>query len=277
MSKSIMPMIVALLAFMLGGCLTSAPQKPGNQAHDRVIGLNERALAYFERGNQLEATALLKDALRLSESWDDPHGQTLTLINLSRVYRQGGSPNLAMPEIVRGVALSSRNSFAADAAQEMALVELDLGNIEKARVWAGKSLKLEDGRFKGRRLNLLARIAMLSSGYDEAARLAEQALPLNRSAGLAEEEANSSRLLGMAHLKLGKLEEAERHLAAALALDKSSGRPTRIADDLSGLADLETLKGNLSAARDYRERAEKARKSIMTPRQPQDPPKARSH
>jgi Tfp pilus assembly protein PilF len=269
--------LLVLTAGLISGCFGGNRSQMTDPFRSRTDSLNERALASLEQGNSVGALALFEEALRLSATRDDYHGQTRALLNLSRLYRQQGDKDRARNAVKKALKLSPETDLQADVSQEMALVEFDLGNNSKAMEWGLRALEQEEGKLKGRRLNLLARIAIKTGQIADAGRYAEQALSHNRTNGPAEEEANSIRLLGRVKMAQGNLQDAEKQLMQALEMDKRFGRPARIADDLEALAELSLLKNDPPRRQDYLERARKIRENIKPVRQPQAPPEARSH
>lgn len=268
---------IFLIAALISGCFGGSRSQMADPFRSRIDSLIERALASQEQGNIMGAQLLFEEALRFSATRDDNYGQTMALLNLSRLYRQSGEKDRARNAVEKGLKLSPETGLQADIFQEMALVELDSGNNGKAMEWGLRSLAQESGKLKGRRLNLLARIAIKNNQIDDAGRYAEQALPHNRTNGPVEEEANSIRLIGRVKMVQGNLPEAEKYLLQALEMDKQVGRPARIADDLEALAELSSVKKDQLRRQDYLERAVKIRESIRLVRQPQAPPAARSH
>jgi tetratricopeptide (TPR) repeat protein len=121
--------------------------------------------------------------------------------------------------------------------------------------WARQSISAEQGSLLGNRLNLASRIQLVLGNWDEANTLARKALVENRSAGHAEEEANSLRIMGIVARNGKKYSEGEQFLREALSIDKRIGRSAKIATDLEELVTTSRSAGNLKESAHYLERA----------------------
>jgi len=78
---------------------------------------------------------------------------------------------------------------------------------------------------------------------------------------MAEERANSLRIIGQIKGREKHFEEAQRLLYEALAIDRQQERPLKIAADLEALALLMEMKGDGDKGREYRQRAQMVRKN----------------
>lgn len=254
-------MVVALAA-LLAGCAGSRPV-PLVEQQRRISDLNERALASSERGATADAHVLLQQALKLAESLDDHEGQVTTMLNKSRLLRHAGSRAEASAVTDRALHTARQTPLYSDAAQEKALIELAAGRMDEAERWARIAHKTEQGSQIGRRLNLLARLALLRDDPTEATVLAEQALAANRIAGQELERANSLRILGTVKTLEGAHEKAEELLLAALELDRQQAAPAKIAADLEALADLARTRNQEPLHQDYLQRARAVRNLLV--------------
>lgn len=261
----IRPVLAALLTTLLvcSGCSSNRTMLL-NEQQRKITDLNERALASAEKGYNLEAQNLLQEALRLASSLDDIEGKVITLLNQSRLARHTGKNMQAVELTNQALALAKNTSCYADVAQEKSLQEMLAGRLDTATVWAETARSAEQGNNMGRRLNLLARIALLKGNLSEAASLADQALADNKGNGQELEQANSLRILGIVHTRSGKLDIAEEQLQHALMLDKQEAAPAKIAADLDALAELAGHKKDTARQQDYLQRAVLVRKNAQT-------------
>ena len=255
--KSVLCMAACTL---LGGCA-------GNKAtqlseHDRrIIDLNERALDSAAKGYDTDAQKLLQEALQRASAQDDPNGVNVTLLNQSRLARHGGKLQLAAQLVEQALASATGTTQYADVAQEKALQELAGNRLAEAGRWAEIARTSEQGSLLGRRLNLLARIALLKKENSEAARLAEQALAANKGDGMELERANSLRILGLIKAQERQFDKADELLQEALSLDKQQAASAKIAADLEALSELAGLKGDKNLQQGYLQRAKRVREN----------------
>lgn len=253
--------LVVLASLLLPGCFVGGAAKP-SLSQQRLADLQERAQLSADNGLRDDAGRLLQEALQLASSLDNRQGQTSVLLQQARLARQYGDRATAEQAVNRALALSTGSTSYADAAQEKSLQELAAGKTDAAVQWAETALREERGELLARRLNLLARLALLQGKLDAAAARAEQALNHASSEQLATERANALRMLGSMKGRQGQYIEGERLLGQALALDKGLELPTRIAADLDALAELSRLQGDVSRQQAYQQRAETVRSAI---------------
>ena len=260
MTKLRMPFILMSLLLFIAACSTTQPVPLAEQQR-KIYDLNERALASSEKGYDLDTQKLLQEALRLAASLDDREGQTLTLLNQSRCARHNGKHKEAASTLEQAIIKSTGTPLYADVAQEKALQELAANRLDEATHWAELARDAEQGSLHGRRLNLLARIALQKNDLDGANRFAEQALAVNNDAGQELERANSLRMLGVVKFQTGQWEKAEALLQQALVLDKQQAAPLKIAADLEAMAELAALKKEPARQQDYLQRARLVREN----------------
>lgn len=108
---------------------------------------------------------------------------------------------------------------------------------------------------QGRILNLQARLALQRGQAGEAASLARQAGDINRKTGDVIEQANSLRLAGDAALASTDFTAARSAYEQALALDKQAGLGGKIARDLIGIGAALRGQGRQSEANTFFRRA----------------------
>ncbi len=256
-------MLILLIFVTLLGCATDK-NLPLAAQQQKILDLNERALASAEKKNHTDASKLLEDALRIASSLDDQESQIITLLNMSRIARHEKKMSEASKFISKAFQIKTDSPLYADMAQEKALQELNSGNIDKAVLWAETALSNEQGKLIGRRLNLMARIYLIKGDLTTALDYAELALKSNTIPLLKEERGNSLRILGTVKTRGLQFEDAEKLLQEALTLDRQMAISTKIAADLDALADLAGMQNNNIKKEEYLKRAESVRKNQMS-------------
>lgn len=227
-----------------------------------ILDLNDRALIGSDKGQQLLADQLLREALRQADAIDYREGQIISLLNRARTERKRNQPTPAAAAVDQALRLAAGSALHADALAEKALQQLQSGHTEQAEELARQALTQTTDDMRGRRLNLLARIKLERNQPAEALHLAEAARQLNSAGHHTSEQANSLRLIGQARLRLGLLDAAFSPLLEALELDKQLGYPVRIAADLELLAEVRRLQGDTRGYEEYTERAQRTRKAL---------------
>lgn len=253
--------VCCLLAlFMLSGCFGSGGARP-TLTQQRLADLKQRAQINADKGRYADAERLLSEALTLTSSLDDQTGQAAVLVQKARLARHKGAVDQAEKAVHKALELSAGTALFADAAQEKALQELQMGRLDSATRWAETALREERGDSLARRLNLLARLALLQKNFDQAGILAEKALAGASAAPLATERANALRILGVVRGHQKRYQEGEKLLQEALSLDKELELPDRIAADLEALAQLAKEQGKSDVYHHLRQRAQTVRDS----------------
>lgn len=257
----IRPSVAALITVFLciAGCSTTRPT-PLHEQQRKMTDLNERALASAEKGRSSDADKLLQESWRLAATLDDQPMQVMTLLNQSRLARRANHLPEARALLDKAEQISGQQGpLYADVAQERALQALATGDLNEAQRSATAAHRAEQGSLLGRRLNLLARVALLRSERSEAKKLAEQASAANNSIGQELEKANSLRILGMIAMQEGHWLKAEEQLRAALELDRQQAASLRIAADLEALAELADKQQQTERQQKYLQRARMVR------------------
>ena len=262
----IQKIMLIITCTLLSGCFGSNVQL---SEHERKISdLNERALDSAAKGYDTDAQRLLQEALQRASAQDDRNGVSISLLNQSRLARRNSKVQLAAQLVEQALISANGTTLYADVAQEKALQELSVNHLAEAGRWAEIARTSEQGTLMGRRLNLLARIALLKGDKTEAVRLADDALAANRGDGMELERANSLRMLGMIKSQGGLFDKAEELLQEALTLDKQQEASLKIAADLDALSELAGLKGDRKLQQSYLQRAKTVREnSRIVPKQ----------
>lgn len=250
-----------LILGLLSGCMGGGAAKQ-SMSQQKLADLQVRAQINADKGFYDDARLLLHEALRLASALDDQQGQAAILVQQARLARQNGDLAHAGQAVAQALQLSSGSLRYADAAQEMALQELAANRTDMAVHWAKTALNEERGGLLARRLNLLARLALIQGRRNDAGILAEQALAAS-SETLAAERANALRMLGTVRGQQQRYEEGEQLLGQALQLDKELELPTRIAADLEALAELAALRRDVTAQQHLLQRAKTVRENML--------------
>jgi len=237
MNKAVCLCLIHLSAFAcLFGC-SGGSQTIKNEVRLHTEGLLARGVAAERKGDPDAAAQLLNEAARLSASIEDRELRATALLNLARLKRLQNEIPAATSAIDAALHVADHTfDIHAECLQEKAMIELGAGNRNSALDYATKAVAAERGDQLGRRLNLVARIQLLSQDIARAADTIDKALSANRKNEDTEEEGNSLRMMGVIWRLNGNWGESEKMLLAALQLDKVTGRSTKVAMDLEELA-----------------------------------------
>lgn len=249
------------LAISISGCFGGSGTER-SEMQRRIADLNEMGLVSQDKGDTRNAERLFSEALVISESVDETGGKVLSLLNVARLARKNGENQRAAVFADRALKIAPEGALFSDVAHEKALQDLGAENLDKSAEWAAKALQAEQGGLEGRRLNLMARIAIRQGRYQDALGFAEKALSYTSGDEMAEERANSLRMNGLLHGKAGRFARSEEMLGEALSIDKRIGLPAKVAADLEALSEVSGMKGDKTRESDYAERARLARESL---------------
>jgi tetratricopeptide (TPR) repeat protein len=213
------------------------------------------------RHGELEnAARSYREALRLSQSLEDPDGIAANAINLSIVRQRQGrfaDARSSLGAILEQPQLRFAPLKLAEVCLRHALLDFDEGRFAQAEKWLSRS-----DQYCGERCplsaaihNTRAQLALQAGRLDEAAAAARRAHEASRAAGDLAEQANALRVLGIAALQGGDAAKARAQLEEALAFDRELGAPRKIALDLLALGRAAALAGEGDAARAYYARA----------------------
>jgi len=249
-----------LAAALILGCSSAPPAANTAARQEAALEANRRGEAYLRYGELENAARSYREALRLSQSLEDPEGIAANAVNLSIVRQRQGRFSEARASL--GAVLDQPNlrfsaSRLAEVSLRHALLDLDQDRISSADEWVGQA-----ARHCGERCplsaaihNVRAQLALQAGRVDDAAAAARRAHDVSRSTGERAELANALRLLGIAALHKGDFAGARSPLEQALALDRELGAPRKIALDLLALGRAAALAGEHEAARAYYARA----------------------
>jgi tetratricopeptide (TPR) repeat protein len=261
MMNRIRLLFCALLSvLLLPACSSDAPPVR-SVAHEQAIELNQRALRAFQRGEYQAAADLYDSALRLDSAIENIDGIGLNLINLAKVNQTMGKLQVAQLYLDR-LLMDSTLEYPAGqlvtASVQSALLQLQIGNVAAAKVWAEKADRYcsSDCSQEGLLANLHANISLQSGEGDEALRWGERAVSLNKGETQLE-YANALRVLAQAKLSKGQFAPALALLNEVIVIDKALGVPVKIRHDLMLLSRVYEKMGNTALASQFRERAER--------------------
>lgn len=248
-----------LAALLVGGC--SAPPKAGNAARqEAALEANRKGENYVRHGELENAARSYREALRLSQSLEDPEGIAANAINLSIVRQRQGrfaDARASLGAVFERKDLEFSPLRMAEVSLRHAVLDLDERRFASAQEWLARAHQYcaERCALSSAIHNVRAQLALQAGRIDEAAAAARSAHDASRAAGDRAELANALRLLGISSLNRGDSAAARVHLEQALALDREIGAPRKIALDLLSLGRAAALGGDADAARAYYARA----------------------
>ena len=248
-----------LLLAAVAGC--SPPPKASTAARqEAALEANRKGESYVRHGELESAARSYREALRLSQSLEDPEGIAANAINLSIVRQRQGrfaDARASLGAVLEQSNLKFSQARLAEVALRHALLDLDQNRFAGALdpfARAGKHCG-ERCPLSGAIHNVRAQLALQAGRVEEAAAAARSAHDASRAAGDRSELANALRLLELTSLQRGEPPAARSHLEQALALDRELGAPRKIALDLLALGRAAALAGEHEAARAYYTRA----------------------
>lgn len=252
--------ILALFAVaLLLGC--SQPPKATHAARqEAALEANRKGEAYVRHGELENAARSYREALRLSQSLEDPEGIAANAINLSIVRQRQGrftDARAGLGAVLEQPDLRFTESRLAEVSLRHALLDLDQDNLPGAHEWVKRAATHCGERcpLSSAIHNVRAQLALQAGSIEAAAAAARNAHDASRAAGDRAELANALRLLGVISLHRDDPAGARAHLEQALALDRELGAPRKIALDLLALGRAAALAGERDAARAYYARA----------------------
>ena len=248
-----------LLVALLLGC--SQPPKATTAARqEAALEANRKGEAYVRHGELESAARSYREALRLSQSLEDPEGIAANAINLSIVRQRQGrfaDARASLAAVLETSNLKFSQLRLAEVTLRHALLDLDQNRFSGANEWVNQAAKHCGERcpLSGAIHNVRAQLALQAGRVEDAAAAARSAQDASRAAGDRGELANALRLLGISSLQRGDAAAARAHLEQALVIDREIGAPRKIALDLLALGRAAALGGERDAARAYYARA----------------------
>ena len=254
-----MRLLLALALAALAGC-SQSPKATTAARQAAAVEANRKGEAYVRHGELESAARSYAEALRLSQSLEDPEGIAANAINLSIVRQRQGrfaDSRAALSAVEAQKNLRFSPVRLTEAALRHALLDLDERKFSTAEDWVAKAAGHCGERcpLTGAIHNVRAQLALQAGRLDAAAASARAAQDASRSAGDRAELANALRILGVTALRHGDPVAARTQLEQALALDREIGASRKIAFDLLALGRAAALGGDREAARAYYGRA----------------------
>jgi len=260
--RALAPRLAAcgIACVLVAACGGSQPKPQSPPPQSAAVEANRRAETSLRYGDLDNAARGYREALRISQSLEDPDGIAANAINLSIVYQRLGrneEARAALAPVLDHAKLKFAPARLAQAALRLSLLDLDERRYRSALEWADRaeSYCARSCALSAAIQNVKAQLALEAEQLDAARNAARAALEASRSAGDRPEEANALRLLGIAAMRAGDADTALAQLNAALAIDRDLAMPRKIYLDLVGLGQASALRGERDAARTYFERA----------------------
>ncbi len=255
-------MCIIVAGFLIMACGGGPSTTAASSQVKRSNSYNVNAQAAYERGDMALAMKLSSEALRLSRSVEDTEGTAMNLLNIAAIYRvrqDRAAAHEALGELFNpagpaGVKYPDR--LLARGGMLKALLYIDEGVLNEASKWADKAVLLckESGcNAMAGIYNLKGRVLLLRDDVSGAREYAQRGL--RAGGGKSAESANALRLLGDSFLALKDYQRAESMYQDALEMDKHLGLPSKIAQDLKGMAEASIGAGRVDKARQYLLRA----------------------
>jgi tetratricopeptide (TPR) repeat protein len=250
--------VPGLVVIALAACGHTPAPRPA--VVESAIEWNQRGQSAFRAGELARARDAYRQALRLYRSIEDADGIATELINVAWLeHALGDTPaaKAALDEVSASRAPGFPATQRAEAAYRRAwIAQREQRPVETAE-WLARAEALcrADCPAHGRILNLHAQSEIAAGRLAAGRELARRALAANQKAGDKAEEANALRLLAETLLALGDAPEAALRYEQALALDKETGQPDKVAADLLGLGAAARARQRLPEAREYYRRA----------------------
>jgi tetratricopeptide (TPR) repeat protein len=236
--------------------------------------LDQLGLALLHRGRVEDGYKLIERGLQIRrEFYGDDHPETaLSLNSHARALRQLGNFIGAEAAVRQALAINSRvyggNSLpVALNLNELAVIQLQLGQFTAAEQSAQSGLNILEALHLdctdpnvSRLLNSLGRVHQTRGNYERAAAIYTRALDLDRRQVGERHLKYATHLLNYAAVKagLGKLQEAQKDMSAAIHIVREDVQRPRHPDLIDALANLGSIlraMGNLDDAQEVLQQA----------------------
>ncbi len=252
--------LAALALLLVAGCAGQPAKSSTAARQEAALEANRKGETYVRHGELENAARSYSEALRLSQSLEDPEGIAANAINLSIVRQRQGrfsEARAALAAVLEQPNLRFSEARMTEASLRHALLDLDQNRFDAAGEWLTRAAKHCSARcaLSAAIHNVSAQLALQAGRVEEAVSAARAAHEASRASGERAEQANALRLLGIAALRGGDFAAARPHLEQALEIDREIGAPRKIALDLLALGRAAGLAGEREAARGYYARA----------------------
>lgn len=224
----------------------------------QAIDYNQHGEKAFRHEDYQLAIDNFQASLLINESVENIDGIAINRLSLSRSYQAIENLSEAhrfVDELLQDSVLHFSEQYMAAAAAQKSVLLLSQNELEEAAHWIDKAASFcGKCSLQGSILNLRSSVALRQNDAAAAVHWSELAVNENKPHSPLE-YANSLRLLARARLLGNAAAGALPLLEEALALDKKTGTPEKIAYDMNVMADAYRSLGEEAKAREYDERA----------------------
>ncbi|MDP2762819.1 MAG: hypothetical protein Q8O64_20865 [Sideroxyarcus sp.] len=209
-------------------------------------GEYQRAATLYGQALQLDVAIEYVDGIAIN---------TLNLAKVNQMMGNTVQAEQLLDQLLGDQALRYAPLYLAEAAVQKALLRLQKGDAVAAAVWVDRATGWcePDCKLSGVIANVRAGIALRMNDGEQALYWSDRGLAANRDIPL--EQANALRLQASAKLMQNVPDEALRLAQEALRIDKSLGLPEKIRQDLLLSAQAHEQLGHTEQAGHFRERA----------------------
>ena len=220
----------------------------------RAAALTAIGRANVAAGRLEDANALLRRALALARSANEPTREADVLTRLANAERQQGRMDEARRHAEAALALrSTLGQIDGVALAELGVVQRQTGAMQEARATYERALAIDrelgDGDAEAKVLNSLAIVHAEQGRFDEARAHFESALALSRKLGDRRQEGLVLGNLGTLNIEQGRLAAGREQCEAALAIHRDTGERIEEGNVLANVALLDQDQGRIEEAR----------------------------
>lgn len=215
---------------------------------------------YLDRqGHWTDMLALAEEATAAARRLGDDEAQARSTRLQARAHLRLGDPDAAADLLNRALTMNSGIAARGHAYFALVDVSLELGDLDGAQTYAGKALDafrdVGDRVWQANTLSAAGWMLVRAQRYREAIVVCTEALELQQLFGTPQEQASSLDSLGVAHHRLGNLDEATTLFDGAVAAFERAGDRRGLADTLVRRAETHESARRLDAASADRTRA----------------------
>lgn len=255
-----------LLLVMLSGCAHHPDTRSARHLQAQALA-HQAEQAYLD-GALERSRRTYEKALLLNTVIENTDGIARNLLSLTQIHRDQGDYDLAESRL-KLILLNRESLFTGDMRIEAMTRSAQLALLQKqtskAEVLAQQAQSLCAAsvcKLEAAILNLRSQTAFEQGELQTGAELAQQSAAKAEKQGQPVEMSNAWRLLGAIRLRQGSASDAVPLLDKVLALDKQSGLPIKIAEDLALLAEAHEQLGQYEEAESCRRREHAIRAAL---------------
>lgn len=248
---------VFLLSTVFFGCASTKPPEI-SKIQIEAIDFNQRGVLAVEAGKYNKALIELQTALQLNTSVDNQKGIAVNLLNLGRLYllmERFDDARTTFNRVVHiGVGLNDQFILSEGYASLGRYYYLTGGNKKDAidNMEKAAAIDRKQGYHTiGNRLNIMGMAYKADNKPEEAEKVFNDALKLNKGYDMEADIADSLRGLGDIWVEKEDYKKAGELYENALAIDKKLGLSAKISIDLSNLGILSLRGNNTKKALDF--------------------------